>query len=165
MQKYHVQPLTSINQSLSLQNDILLKLVKHIIVQVFSTNLGRKSLENCFLKGKTILKHKCIVNLFNQLLFTNCKKRWFLIIKRPKSSKNCFCYTSLFLTGSFATKKLNMELEKMFGLFLKGFFSSSFKGQLTFFSNFFKILELFELTCFLNAYTINCIYMTNLFLA
>jgi len=74
--------------------------------------------------------HKCILNLFNQLLFTNYKGRWFSIIKRVKSSNFCFCDTSSFLKGSFATKKLDMELEETFGLFFKGCFSSSFKGQL-----------------------------------
>jgi len=34
------------------------------------------------------------------------------------------------LKGFFATKKLDMELEKIFGLFLKDRFSSSFKRQL-----------------------------------
>jgi hypothetical protein len=36
----------------------------------------------------------------------------------------------IFLKGSFAAKKLDMELEETFGLFLKGCLSSSFKGQL-----------------------------------
>ncbi len=79
-------------------------------------------------------------NLFNQLLSTNYKKRWFLTIKRPKYSKICFCSTTFFLKGSFATKKLDMELEEML-VFLEGCISSSFKGQLTSFSKKFKILE------------------------
>ncbi len=74
--------------------------------------------------------HKCILNLFNQLLSTNCKRKWFSIIKRVKSSKICFCDTSSFLKGPFAIKKLDMELEETFGLFLEGCLSSSFKGQL-----------------------------------
>jgi hypothetical protein len=36
------------------------------------------------------------------------------------------------LKDSFATKKLNMELEEIFGLFLKGCLSFSLKGQITF---------------------------------
>jgi hypothetical protein len=63
---------------------------------VFSTNLGSNSLENYVLEGKTILGHKCILNIFNQLLSTNCKGKWILRIKRIKSSKNCFFYTSSF---------------------------------------------------------------------
>jgi hypothetical protein len=52
-------------------------------------------------------------------------------IKKPKSSKNCFCRTSYFLKGSFVAKKLNMELEEMFDIFLKGCLSSSLKTNLT----------------------------------
>jgi hypothetical protein len=48
--------------------------------------------------------------------------------------------TSFFLKGSFAAKKLDMELEEMFGLFLKGYFSSSLKKKLIFSSNFLKTL-------------------------
>jgi hypothetical protein len=79
--------------------------------------------------------HKCILNLYNQLLSTNCKWIWFLIIKRIKSSRNCFCCTSSFLKGFFH-KKLDMELEQTLGLFLEGCLSSPFKGQLNFSSNF-----------------------------
>jgi hypothetical protein len=50
-------------------------------------------------------------------LFTNGKRRWFLKIKRPKSSKKKFCYTSSFLKGVLAEKNLNMELEEIFGFF------------------------------------------------
>jgi hypothetical protein len=38
----------------------------------------------------------------------------------------------------------------MFGLFLKGYLSSSFKGQLNSFFTFKKILEWSKLACFLN---------------
>jgi hypothetical protein len=38
------------------------------------------------------------------------------------------------LKGSFATKKLDMELEEIFGLFLDDILSSSLKGLLTSFS-------------------------------
>jgi hypothetical protein len=78
---------------------------------VFSTNPGINSLKIYFLEVKTIIGHKCILNIFNQLLSTNYKRRWFLTIKRVKFSRNCFCYTSLFLKGSFAVKKLDMELK------------------------------------------------------
>jgi len=36
------------------------------------------------------------------------------------------------LKGYFVAKKLNMEPEEIFGLFLEGCLSSSLKGQLTF---------------------------------
>jgi hypothetical protein len=66
--------------------------------------LGNNSWENYFLDGETIPRHKCILKFFNQLLSTNCKRRWFLTIKRPKFSKNCLCYTSFFLKGSLVEK-------------------------------------------------------------
>jgi hypothetical protein len=104
-------------------------------------------------------EHKCILNLFNQLLFTNCKRRWFLTIKRPKSFKNCFCY-------SFVAKKLEMELEEMFGFFLEGCLSFSLRGQLTSSSTFLKLLQWFELTCFFNTFiTLVVLYIINPFLA
>jgi len=45
----------------------------------------KNSLKNYFMKGKKI-GHKCILNLFNQPFSTNYKGRWFLIIRKPKSS-------------------------------------------------------------------------------
>jgi hypothetical protein len=92
------------------------------------------------MEGKTIFGHKCILNFFNQLLSTNWKGIWFLTIKRPKFSKKTFCSTSFFLKGSLA--KINkMELEEIFGFFLEGCFSSSFKGQFIYSSEKFKTLE------------------------
>jgi len=41
------------------------------------------------------LRH--ILNHFNQTLSTNYKRIWFLTIKRPMSSKFCFCCRSFFL--------------------------------------------------------------------
>ncbi len=55
-----------------------------------------------------------------------------LTIKRPEISKNWFFYTSSFLKGFFATKKLNIELKEMFDLFLEGCLSSFLKGQLAY---------------------------------
>jgi hypothetical protein len=84
---------------------------------VFFTKLGRNLWKNCFLERKTNLGHKCILNHFNQILSTNYKERWVLIIKSPRSSKNYFCYKSSFLKGSFIAKHLDMELVDIFGLF------------------------------------------------
>jgi hypothetical protein len=83
------------------------------------------------------------------LFSTNCKGRWFLTIKRVKSFKFLFCYTSFFLRGYFVAKKLNMELEETFDIFLGGYFSFSFKGYI-YFLNLKNILGWYELTCFLN---------------
>jgi hypothetical protein len=84
---------------------------------LFSTNPSSDSWKKYFLEGKTSLGHKCILNHFNQILSINYQGRWFLTIKRPKSSKIFFCYISSFLKGSFDAKKLDMELKDIFGLF------------------------------------------------
>jgi hypothetical protein len=76
--------------------------------------------------------HKCILFFFNQSFSTNYKGRWFLTIKRIKYSRNDFCYTSFLLKGYFVAKKLDVELEESFGLFLESCISSSLKGQLFF---------------------------------
>jgi hypothetical protein len=55
--------------------------------------------------------------------------------------QNLFLLHIIFLKRFFCNKKFDMELEKTFGLFLEGCFSSSFKGKLIFFSNFKKILR------------------------
>jgi hypothetical protein len=81
------------------------------------------------LEGKIILGHKCILNLFNQLLSTNYKGRWFFTIKIIKSLKNYFYYTSYFLKGSFVIKKTRYGIKETFGLFLEGYLSSSLKDN------------------------------------
>ncbi len=150
MQRYHVHLLTSTNESLQLQNYILLKLAKHIIV-FLSTKPKSNSWKNNILEGKIILEHKCILNPFNHMFSANCKGRWFFIIRSPKSSKNYFCCKPFFLKGSFTTKKLDMELLKIFDLFFACYLSSFFKGLFTSSSIFKKIIEWSTLTCFLNA--------------
>jgi hypothetical protein len=57
------------------------------------------SWKNYVLEGKKSLGHKWILNCFNQILSTTCKQRWFLILKNPRSSKNCFGCGSSFLKG------------------------------------------------------------------
>jgi hypothetical protein len=101
--KHHVQHLTSIDQNL-LQNDIFAKFGKTYSCLVLSTNPSSNSWENCFRERKTILGHKYILYLFNQLFSTNYKKRWFLMVKRLKSSKNYFWYKILFLERFFCKK-------------------------------------------------------------
>jgi len=73
--------------------------------------------KNYVLERKKSLGYKCILNCFNQILSTTCKQRWFLIIKNPRSSKNCFGCGSSFLKDYFATKENDMELEDIFGPF------------------------------------------------
>jgi len=72
------------------------------------------------MEGKTIFGHKCILNPFNKLLFTNCKRRWFMTIKTPKSSNFCFYGTSSFLKGFLV--KINMELKEIFFSLFERFF-------------------------------------------
>jgi hypothetical protein len=100
--------LTCTNQSLQVAEWHSIKASKIYNRLVFSTNLGNNSLENCIMEGKTFIRQKCILNLFNQLFSTNCIRRWFLTIKEVKSSKSYFCCTSYFLKGFFVTKKLDM---------------------------------------------------------
>jgi hypothetical protein len=73
------------------------------------------------------------IDPFNQLHSTNCKGRQFLTIKRVKSSQKKLYYTSSFLKGSFVAKKLDMELEKTFGLFLEIYLSFPSKDNQFFF--------------------------------
>jgi hypothetical protein len=87
-------------------------------------------MEKINLEGKIVLGHKCILNVFNQTLSMNCKGKWFLTMKSFKSFRNCFCCKSSFLKSSSQTKKLDMELEDILGLFFEGCLSSSFKGLL-----------------------------------
>jgi len=84
------------------------------------------------------MRHKCILNHFNQLFFTNCKGRWFLTIKKVKSSKNCFCYTSSFLKGFFATKKIDIELKEHLVFFWKVVFHLPSKDNLFIFQKNLK---------------------------
>ncbi len=108
---------------------------------VFSTSPGSNSLKIYFLQGKTILGHKCILNFLTNY-FLQIVKEDGLTIKGSNLPIFVFCYISLFIKGFFATKNLNMELEKTFGLFLEGYISSSLKGQLISSSKFFKILKM-----------------------
>jgi hypothetical protein len=55
-----------------------------------------------------------------------------------KSSQIYFLLHTLFFKGSLARKKLDMELEKIFGFFLEGCLSSSLKGQFILFLFFSK---------------------------
>jgi hypothetical protein len=97
------------------------------------------------------------------LLSTNFKGRWFLTIKRVKSSINCFCYTSFFLKGYFATKKLDVELEETFGLFLEIIFHFPSKE---FFFQLKNILRWSKLRCFFNeVMPFIALYIINPFLA
>ncbi len=132
---------------------------------MFSINSCNNSLENYFMEGKTIMGHKCILNLYNQLLSTNCKWIWFLIIKRIKSSRNCFCCTSSFLKGFFH-KKTRYGIRTNIWSFFGRLSFISFQRTIKFFFKFLKILRWFELACFLNAIMwLNESYMINPFLA
>ncbi len=108
----------------------MLKLVKHKNYLIFFTNPSNNSWGNHFLEGKTILGHNYKLNVLKQILSTNYKGKWFLIMKIFKSSRNCFCCRSSFLKGSSTTKKLDMELEETFSLFFENCLSSSLEGLL-----------------------------------
>ncbi len=114
-------------------------------------------MKKIFLERKTNLGHKCILNHFNQILSTNCKKKWFLIIKSPRSSKNYFCYKSSFSKRSFIAKKLDMELIDIFGFFFKGCLSSFLKGLFIFFHLKNKNKNGLHCMFFQCSYTISCV--------
>ncbi len=94
--------------NLWLQNHILPRLAKQIIVWFFSINSSNISCESYLLESKWILGHKCILKCINLTFFINCKDKLFFIIRNPKPSKNYFCSTSSFLKGSFSTKTLKI---------------------------------------------------------
>jgi hypothetical protein len=64
----------------------------------------------------------------------------FFTIKKPRSSKFSLYYTSTFLKGSFATKKLAIKFPKRFAFFFIGCLSSfPINKQSTSFSNILAI--------------------------
>jgi hypothetical protein len=75
------------------------------------------SCKNNSFEGNTILEHKYIAICFNHVLFTNWIGRWLLTTKRSRSYKNCLCYTSLFMKGSFAWIVFYIALLNTLGLF------------------------------------------------
>ncbi len=77
---------------------------------IFSTKLGDISWKKCFLEGNTILRNKCNIKHWNHTLSTNYSGKLFFTIKRPRSCKKSFCYTSSLLKGSFIIKKQILHL-------------------------------------------------------
>jgi hypothetical protein len=71
---------------------------------VFSTKLGNISWKK-YLERNTTLGYKCNIKRLNHALSANYNGKLFFTIKRPKSCKKSFCYTSSFLKGYFTTKK------------------------------------------------------------
>jgi hypothetical protein len=103
-----------------------------------------------FLEGNTILRNKCNIKHLNHTLSTNCNGKLFFTIKRPRSCKKSFCYTSSLLKGSFIIKKTNIALVGTFGLFFVGCLSIVLiVSSLISFSKKITIIELFAFTCFL----------------
>ncbi len=69
---------------------------------VFSTKWNKTFHEFIVFKRNTTFGCKWVVIHFNYVLFTNWIGSWFSTTKRSKSCKNCFCYTTSLLKGSFA---------------------------------------------------------------
>jgi hypothetical protein len=82
---------------------------KTYVSLVFFTNLGKTMFENNFREGNYIQGHNHNTKHFNHTLSTNCKGKWFFIIKSARFSTNIFCSKSSFLKGSFEAKNSNME--------------------------------------------------------
>jgi hypothetical protein len=72
----------------------------------FSTNPSNNSLEFFLIETKTIFGHKCILNLFNHLFSTNCKRRWFLTIKRFKNFQKFFILHMIFFKKFISSKNI-----------------------------------------------------------
>ncbi len=84
---------------------------------VFSTNLDKIMFENNFWKGNCTWGHNYITKHFNHTLSTNCKGKWFFIIKNVRFFENIFCCTSSFLKGIFEAKNSDMEKLEIRDLF------------------------------------------------
>jgi hypothetical protein len=86
---------------------------------VFFINLGNNSWTNYFLERKIILGHKCILNLFNQLFFTNYKGRWFLTIKKTQVFQKLFLLQIIFLERFLCSKKIGYGTKRNIWSFLE----------------------------------------------
>ncbi len=142
MQKYH-EHLASTKQSLQLHNNILPNWV-HTIFWFFSTNLSNIPFFFKNLQGKKSFGHKCIIKHFNHMIFTTCIYQWFFTIKRPRSSRISFCYTSSFLKQYFTITKLEIELPctcDIWPFFVDCFSTYPHKWLFTSFSNLFAIAK------------------------
>jgi len=81
------------------------------------------------------MQHKCILTFLINYIQQIVKEDNFWQLK-VKSSQKKLCYTSSFLKGSFVAKKLDMELEKTFGLFLESCLSKDNQFILWIFFNY-----------------------------
>ncbi len=133
---------------------------------VWSTSLGNNSWIYLFLNGNTIPGHKCILNLFNQLLSTNYKRRWFLKIKNPESSNFCFYFILSFLKRFLCNKKIGYGTRKHISSLFRRLPFIFLQRIIHFFSKKFKILLWSKFTCFPNvAIPLIVLYIINLLIA
>jgi hypothetical protein len=103
----------------------------------FSTNSSNISCQNYFWKENLILdinvKPTTSTKYIQQI-------ELFLIVKRPRSSRNSFYGTTSFLNESFMKQNLNIAPLNIFALFFDGHLSSvTFNTLFFFFSNLFAI--------------------------
>ncbi len=71
-------------------------------------------MKTIFLEGNFCFGHKCKASCFSQIFSTNLIGKWFLIIKRPRYSRNYFCGTSCLWKKSFKAKKFEIDPPNMF---------------------------------------------------
>ncbi len=120
------------------------------------------SWKNYVLEGKKSLGYKCILNCFNQLLSITCKQRWFLIIKNPRCSKNCFGCGSSFLKDYFATKENAYGIGRHIWSFFCSLYFIFLQRIAHLFFKFKIIINWSTFTCFLNAIiSLIVLYMIN----
>jgi hypothetical protein len=106
---------------------------------LFPHNLGNNLLEFIFMETKKNLGHKCILNLFNQLNSTNCKRRWFLTIKKLKFYRNFVMLHIIFLKRFFSSKEITYEVIRNVWSFYGKFFFILLQRPIDFvFKPFFK---------------------------
>ncbi len=80
--------------------------------------------ENNFQEGNCKRGHNCNTKHINHTFSTNCKGKWFFIIKSARFSTKFFCSTSSFLNESFKTKNSNIEKLKIRNLFFANYLST-----------------------------------------
>ncbi len=103
---------------------------------------------NYFLEGKWALGHRCKTKHFSRILSINNIGKIFFTTKRQRSSKNCFCYTSLFFRDLSQQKiwRLNFQTHLTF-FFMFAFPFFLLNKLFTSFSNILATGPWFAFTC------------------
>jgi hypothetical protein len=94
------------------------------------------------MKGNRTLGNKCNIKCLKHTLSTNYNGKLFFIIKRPRSYKMSFCYTSSLLKGLLIAKKVDIALIGTINLFFANYLPIILTISLLISSSiFFTIIE------------------------